>query len=448
MLLLLTAILNPVFASESGGRIESNLRLGLSDCAESAGCEWLDLGDTAVVGFWTEHAFAGIQARGALDVRLHPAATLEEIEDSESIEAIQPFSLQLQDAWIDLPMGSNATTRWGVQQVSWGVADGVHVSDPISPSNLENPWELDSKLAVPAISVQWGKSQWAIEGVFVPFHTEALLPSSGSAISVPTAELTEIEAFSANELGNVQSRLNTPPPTLSESSGGLHFSLNAARSQLALTLYTGRDTLPQAHGEMLITGFQTDSDRVDFAVPLIYPRIQTAALDYRVELFADISSWVEFAVSNPQRTALTVSSSQMSALEQLGTIEAVPDPLPEYVTQDGEALTRWIVGLDRPFSRVHLSLQWMHGFPTERQQSELSDYVLLYARATLTDVLAVTLQGLSDLEGHLISGALTYLHRDAAELSLSGAWAHAPDGHSLAYFSELSHIGLQAKMVF
>ena len=447
ILLTLSAIAQPVFAAESGGHLETNLRLGFEACADT-GCEWLDLGDMAVIGLWTEEAYGGVKARASADLRLHPMGHLEVLEDSENLQDIQPVSIQLNDAWVDLPIGERGNTRLGVQKFAWGVADGLHVSDPISPWNLENPWELDSRLAVPAVNAQWANGGWAIEGVFVPFHTEALLPSTGLSISVPTEELSSADTFTDNTIGSIQSRLVIPRPTFAESSGGVRASLNTARSQFALTLYSGRDSLPQAHGELLITGFQTDSERVDFAVPLIYPRLQLAAFDARAELFRDISAWAEVAVVAPQRTVLTVSSVQMNALEQLGTIEAAPDPLPEFETQDGQILTRWIVGLDRPFSRVHFSLQWLHGFPTERQRSELRDYLLLYTRTSLTEVLALQLQALSDGEGHLATGALTYLHQDTAEVSLTGGWASAPEEHALSFFQRLSHIGLQVKMQY
>lgn len=437
----------PALGAESGGHLETTLRIGLGDCP-SSGCEWLDLGDTAVIGIWTEESYGGVRARAAVDLRFHPQADLEVLEDTQWIEALQPVSIQLHDAWVDLPVGEHTNARIGVQKIAWGVADGLHVSDPVSPWNLENPWELDSRLAVPAASAQWSRGPWAIEGVFVPFHTEALLPQSGFSISIPTVELSDSEAFTDTSIGNIQSRLVTPPSSLAESSGGLHASLNTARAQLALTLYTGRDSLPQAHGELLITGFQTDRERVDFAVPLIYPRLQMAALDARAELFADISAWAEVAVIAPQKTALTVSEVQMQALEQLGTIDSVPVPLPEFITQDGETLTRWLVGLDRPFARVHLSLQWLHGFPTERQNSELSDYLLLYTRTSLSDVLALQVQALSDGEAHLVSGALTYLHRDTAEISLTGGWTQAEGEHSLSFFRELNHLGVQLRMQY
>ena len=446
-LLTLFALTPLALAAESGGHIETNLRIGLEACP-SSGCEWLDFGDTAVIGLWTETRSQGVRARASADLRLHPAANLAVLEDSEDIGAIQPLSVQLHDAWIDLPVGDRINARLGVQKMAWGVADGLHVSDPVSPWNLENPWELDSRLAVPAASAQWMHGGWTVEGVFVPFHTEALLPATGFAISLPTHELSTSTSFSDNTIGSIESRLILPKPTLAEASGGIRASLTTARAQFALTLYSGRDSLPQAHGELLITGFQTDSERVDFAVPLVYPTLQMAAVDARAELFSDISAWAEVALIDPQRTALTVSPTQMSALEQLGTIESVPDPLPEFTTQDGEAYTRWIVGLDRPFSRVHLSVQWLHGFPTERQHNELSDYLLVYTRTSLTDVLAVHLQALSDGEGHLASGTLSYLHQDTAEVSLIGGWASADEEHALGFFEQLSHLGLQLKMLY
>jgi hypothetical protein len=443
-------LLGAAIAGDSGGRIETHARLGLSGCEPlPGGCTWLDLRDTAVIGVWAEEGFGALQARIAADLRLHPVPTLDTIEEAQILGRVQPLSLRMRDAWMDLPFaGDGGSLRLGLQTLSWGVADGIHVSDPVNPWNLENPLAMDAKLAVPAMRVKFGGSRWSVEGVLIPFHTGAVLPAAGFSLSPDAGTLMDVDAFSDNEVGDIQARIHSPEARLSNASAGLHASFSSARADMALTLYSGRDSLPQADGALLITGFQTNSDKVDFAVPLIYPRIQMAAVDARAELFADMSGWVEFAAVLPQATALTVSEVQMKALAQLGTIESVPDPLPSYTTQDGDPLLRWVAGLDRPFDRVHLSLQWLHGFPTERNAADLSDYGVLYTRFTLSDTLVFNLQSLFDLEGLLVMAKLTALVSDAAELSLEGAWARAPEGHSLEAFEGLSHVGLGAELAF
>jgi len=447
---LTALVLSTAIAADSGGRVESHLRLALGDCDPApAACEWLDLRDTIVIGAWREHRYGAVQARVAADLRLHPASEVSNTEDAQHLEKIQPLSLRMRDAWMDLPFaGDRGSLRLGLQTISWGVADGVHVSDPINPWNLENPLALDAKLAVPALRAKIGGSRWAIEGVAVPFHTGAVLPAAGFSLSPDAGTLLEVDAFADNEVGNIEARIHSTERRLSNASAGLHGSLSTDRADLALTLYSGRDSLPQANGALLITGFQTNSDRVDFAVPLVYPRLHLAAFDARAELFSDISGWVEVAAVLPQVTALTVSEVQMEALAQLGTIESVPDPLPSYSTQDGEPLLRWVAGLDRPFERIHLSLQWLHGFPTERNASDISDYGLLYTRITLSDTLLFNVQGLFDLEAQLFMAELTALVGDVAEISIEGAWSRAPEEHSLAAFNGLSHIGIAGQLAF
>ena len=51
-------------------------------------------------------------------------------------------------------------------------------------------------------------------------------------------------------------------------------------------------------------------------------------------------------------------------------------------------------------------------------------------------------------KGHLVTASINALFADLAEISLEGAWAQAPEGHSLEAFSGLSHIGLGAELSF
>lgn len=439
-------------ATETGGHIETHYRVGLNACDPMpSGCALLDFRDTAVVGTWLDTHFEGVSARFAADLRLHLPADIAVLEDTQEIENLQPVSLRMKDAWVDLPIsqGNNPTRlRLGLQTISWGVADGLHVNDPINPLNLENPLALDSKLSVPAVHVQLGGGVWSVEAVAVPFYTGSLLTPSGFSIAPNSDELLEVDAFEGNEVGQIEARLNTPRTSLQNASAGLRAEFRSSQADFALTAYTGRDSIPQANGALMITGFQTDADRVDFAVPLIYPHIQTLGVDTRAELFWDMSAWVEWAAIFPQQTQLTVSEVQMQALAQLGSIEEVPNPLPSYSTQDGEMYSRWIAGIDRSFGPLHLSVQWMHGFPLERQKEDLRDYGIVFARFPVTDTLLLEAQAISDLQASLSQTKVVALVDDAAELSLEFTWVTAPEGHSLEAFTGLSHLGLGAKVEF
>ena len=441
-------LLSTSLAQESGGRIESHFRLGLSDCSELVDCEWLDLRDSAVVGFWTDREIQGLRFRADLDIRLSPMPSVSTLDDTQSIEGLQPLSIRLRDAWMDLPIGESFTTRIGVQTISWGVADGVHVSDPVNPWNLENPLALDQRLSIPALHSKFAKGRGSIEAVAAPFFTGSVLPHTGLSLTPSATQLTDFDSFAGNEVGHIQARLRSPPTHLAQVSTGLHATYSTDRADFGLTAYSGRDSLPQAHGELLITGFQTDSDRIDFAVPLIYPKRSLIALDARGELAFAFSGWFELALNFPESTVLTASRYQLDALVQLGTIDEIPDPLPTFHTQDGEPFTNWIVGIDRPFDSVYISLQWLHGFPTERQAEDLSDYLMLYTRTRLSDNWVLEIQGLGNLEGQLVTGSVGYLHEDSAELFLEGAWSQGTDGHSLESFSALSHLGIGAKLPF
>ena len=444
--------LGSALATETGGRIETHYRMGFDACDPiPSGCELLDFRDTAVLGTWLDTHFERISARFAADLRLHLPGEITALEDTQEIGNLQPISLRMKDAWIDLPIsqGNNpARLRLGLQTISWGVADGIHVNDPINPLNLENPLSLDSKLSIPALHLQLGGGVWSVETVVVPFYTGSLLPPSGFSLAPNSDDLLEVEAFEGNEVGQINARLNSPRTSLRNASTGLRAEFRSSRADFALTAYSGRDSIPQADGALLITGFQTDADRVDFAVPLIYPRIQTLGVDTRAALFWDMSAWLEWAVVFPQETQLSVSEVQMQALAQLGSIEEVPDPLPSYTTQDGAMYSRWIGGIDRSFGPLHLSLQWMHGFPLERQKEDLRDYGVVFVRFPVTDTLLLEAQAISDLQASLSQTKVVALVDDAAELSLELTWITAPEEHSLEAFTGLSHLGLGGKVEF
>jgi hypothetical protein len=150
----------------------------------------------------------------------------------------------------------------------------------------------------------------------------------------------------------------------------------------------------------------------------------------------------------PAATAATTSLAQLESLEKLGTIQEIPDPLPRTVTQDGAPYLKWLVGLDRFFGPVYLNIQWLHGFPTERQATELRDYVLLASRWGITPTLRLDATAASDAAGWIGGGGLTWLYADTVEFSASGVYIGGQDGSSLAGFSGVRHGRMSAKMSF
>ncbi len=440
---------------DGGGHVGSHLRLGLQGCGDGPwDCPLLDYGDTAVVGGWVRASLNDrAHARAELDLRLHHAVAAETMDEATDPMAVMGASWRLHEAVIDLrELGLRALDlELGVQRLPWGVADGLHVVDRVNPWDLENPLALDARLPVPSARALLHKGSVQLEGVWVPMAWPAVLPRQGVEL-LPGAEDmvgegsdfgATFEGVSINEL---EARIEPAERSLDNMGGAARLSWAAPRFDLAASYYHGRDSLPQADGEMIITGFQTSDSRVDVAVPLRYPVVDVVGLEARGELFAEIGGWVEAAVVFPERTVAKASRTQLESLERLGTIDEVPDPLPMVITQDGEPYPTWVLGVDRGFGRVYLNLQWLHGFPTERQRSELGDYASLAARITLSDTAILSLRALGDVRGAGVLGTadLELLHADAATVALGVAWVQAVDGSSLASFRGASqaHAGV------
>jgi len=455
VLYALIAALAPGAAAQdvsAGGHVSAHLRAAIATCggADITTCGWLDFRDLAELGGWAQADFGdAVRARAALDVRLHQGADAALLEDTAQPERVMASSLRIQDAWVDLRgfLVKPLDLKLGVQTFRWGVADGLHVADPVNPWDLEDPLSLDGRLPVPAASAILHTGQLQLQLAAVPIAWPAALPTDGLTLVPDSGDLLEGDAFAEVEVGALEARVSPPEANLGNASAGARLWWAAPFGDLALSAYHGRDSVPQAAGEMLLTGFATDVDRVDVAVPLVYPRIDTLGLEARGELFWQIGGWVEAAGVLPARAAVVASQSQLESLERLGTIDEVPDPLPELVTQDGLAYAKWVVGLDRAFGRFYLNAQWLHGFPTERQRQDLRDYAALAARITLADPLVVTARGISDWTGWLAVVELAYLHGDAAEVTLGGAWA-AGEGSALGAFAGASHVGVGAGLKF
>ncbi len=436
-----------------GGRVESHLRMATTGCTPQylGDCAWLDFRDTAVLGGWAKaRPSDAVVAYGAVDFRLHQGVSAELLDDTAQPEQVINGSIRVQDAWVELRgVGVEAADlRIGVQTIRWGVGAGLHVVDNVNPWNLENPVALDARLPVPAAQLLLHRGAVAFEVVAVPLSFPAALPVDGVELVPTDTDLLDSDAFDGTEVGGLEARVEPPERTLADGAAGARLAWAAPFGDLAASFYHGVDSLPQASGEMILTGFQTDQNRVDIAVPLIYPRVDVVGLEARGELFADIAGWVEVAGVLPSRARVTASETQLESLATLGTIDEVPDPLPELVTQDGEPYVKAVAGLSRGFGRVFLVGQWLYGYPTERQRADLRHYASLSARITVADPVVFSLRTLSDFGGWLVAGELAILHGDAAELTLGGAWVEGPSDSALGAFRGVSHVGAGAKLVF
>jgi hypothetical protein len=428
---------------EAGAELRANLRMGVHDClSKPVTCPWLDFQDAAVFAPWAEaRPDPRIIARGAVDFRLHGPSAMASLEDASDPGRLQASSMRIQDAWIGT-RGQWLDIRLGADRLTWGVADGFSVVDRLNPWDLTDPTRFDRRLSVPLGLLLLHKGSLQLELVALPFFQPAALPASSVDLTSSAGELFDAEATGAGEMdvGTLESRLSMPETGLESTTVGARLRWSLPFADLGLSWTSGPDTMPQVDGDISLIGFQTDQDRVDLAIPMRFPRVSIGGFEMRTELPADTSAWAELALVLPERTVASTSEWQLQALLDLGTISQIPDPLPQTITQDGDPYLRWIGGVARYFGPVYLQAQWLRGFPTERQQSDLRDYLLTGARWSLSPTVKLELGGVTDFEAYMTRAELAWLVADSAEFQLGAAWIDGQSTSSLAAFESISHV--------
>ena len=138
--------------------------------------------------------------------------------------------------------------RIGKQQIVWGQADGVFITDIVSPLNLTEflLWDFDEiRQGVMAVKAKYYPHQdHDFEMVWTPVFTPAILPDSGS-IWKPSQEMPAPVIFDYSK--------STVDPSLSNSELFLRYSLSKSAIDLQLIgAYTWDDT-PSSHVEKELT---------------------------------------------------------------------------------------------------------------------------------------------------------------------------------------------------
>lgn len=451
---MLVALLAGIAAAgEAGGTVAVNLHLGTATCeGAAADCRWIDLQDLVVAtGRFRETPSTGVNVLLSGELRLHPAIDAGEVADTERVDRIQPWTLEIPEAWIELEhvLAPAITLKLGQQRFAWGVALGMNPVDVVNPYDLRDPTRFDQRLGIPAVSARVRHEQASVELVYVPLFRPARMPAEIDLLE----DADELFDFSdvggaELELGELETRTDLPDDRVGFQAFALRAALATPAADVALVGYYGRDSLPQVSGEARLVGFATDSDRVDVGIPVAYPVMGLAGVEVHAPLWWDVGGWIEGAVVFPERAAVTASRTQLEALVNLGALDEVPDPLPETEIQDGKPFGRWVVGVDRFIGRFALNAQWIHGLPTERRGDEVGDYAALGAIVTLSDPLQLRASGITDLQGWYVRGELAALHRDAATVVLGAVLVDGPEGSALGQLHRVSNAYVSVEAAF
>ena len=448
-----------------GGYLSSQVQMGFDSCLRSDGeCRYLDLRNTNVLGIRLRADIGTkVAARVALDFRNLNFPEIETLDDTGEPEKLQPISLRVQEGYIDLYgfILRNLDLRIGAQKIRWGVGDGISPTDRLNPYDLEDPTVFDRRLATVAALAAYQVGKVRIELAVVPFFVPAALPvrEVDFALTDDPDDTFDLDEFSAEgqdiELEEAETNVSLPETSPSNTAVGVRVLWNGPIGDLGASFYHGRDSLPQADGEALLTGFATDISRVDVKLPIVYPRVDVIGLEYRGGPFGKFTFWGEAAVVFPQRTVLVASRTQLEALERLEIIDEVPDPLPEAVTQDGRPYLQGLAGVDLTLDfGLYFNLQYLRGFPTERRACEQSNYILSAIRYTFPGgkVILSTSGGVGigcdRAIGYTVSPELSILFGDAVTLIVGATWLGGTEGASLREFRDLSHVRLGASVEF
>ena len=116
--------------------------------------------------------------------------------------------IDLRQSYMDIYLGS-ADIRIGKQQIVWGKADGVFITDVVSPKDLSEfllPDFEEIRLGIQALKVDYYIGDNTIEFVWVPVFTPTVMPAAGSIWYIqPDFAITPVFDYSKKD---VPSNLN------------------------------------------------------------------------------------------------------------------------------------------------------------------------------------------------------------------------------------------------
>jgi len=153
--------------------------------------------------------------------------------------------------------GKSLFVRVGKQQIVWGAADGLFINDVVNPLDLREfllPDLENVHLGQPAVRLQWRRSNWLAEGVWIVKFAETKLPgiiSTNIENPVP-AEATIPLVFHEPV---------KPPVKLNNSEIGFRvsglvdqwdISLNYLRSWRDIPTYRGTITVSETEGPTVV----------------------------------------------------------------------------------------------------------------------------------------------------------------------------------------------------
>ncbi len=319
---------------------------------------------------------------GVVDSRLryYGFNSATELAQTSDRNAIDPFSVQLDQAYVAVRAFSSVDIKVGRMIQNWGAADEFNPTDNLNARDFYDPMDYTRKVPNQMLEVDFYPSDWlTLNAVFVPVFKPSMLPPStslayaverdsrGCVASIPPAPLSHAQAEQLSTLfGSIdpcsldfadpQVRMVLPPNRLSDAQGALRAQLKLGDLALALSWYYGRFTFPVAY-TAVADATPNASGRVDvsYTAEVMFPRMQVAGLDfsYSAPWLFDVGIVGEVAVIFPEKVIFGLRATEAGAtLIDVGNLNVPTTPF-----------VKATLGLDYTFTRwLYVNAMYVRGF--------------------------------------------------------------------------------------
>jgi hypothetical protein len=123
-----------------------------------------------------------VKTPGAVKFRIHPWLYADPVASSASERAIFDFNeanLEWRPKDLVKEQRFDIGLQVGLNRVSWGVTDFYNPLDVVSARRYIDPLNAE-KRAVPSVDLSWESETWRVEGVYIPWQQESIMPGERS----------------------------------------------------------------------------------------------------------------------------------------------------------------------------------------------------------------------------------------------------------------------------
>ncbi|WP_319559377.1 MucBP domain-containing protein [Marispirochaeta sp.] len=235
--------------------------------------------------------------------------------------------------------GTRFDLRAGRQIIVWGKADGVQITDIVSPKDRSQAVTLDyedTRLPVNALKARFFGTTYTIEAIWIPFYTADAYPENSDNPLTGLIFPEEVDFGSGPQEVSCLTAEGSLPDSISDSEIGLRGSLYLPAADISFSLFSGWDNSPAYTMEINGSTITLTPD---------YSRIWMTGIDAAIPMGPVIlrteSAWISgrsFSRTNPLESP--VRTDQIKALAGIDwnpgggwnlTGQYIEDIIPDYI---------------------------------------------------------------------------------------------------------------------